>query len=518
MRVLGFVLLLASTLAADVVVLKGGAKVPGRVVDKADHYEVTSDGVLRTYLKEEVDKIVSSPKEFLGDSDKLFDEARADYQKALGLSSPEEQNAVLKQAIAKVARARESYSAALDLFPEDGSLDKQIMLLMQLMRLLRERVHLDESRGPGTGGSGPRAAPTVTILADDALTTLLDPARRNDPARRAAAIASFRAQRTDLAYAAVMFLAKSDAEMKLEGAVLKAAQDYFEKPWLKEPQKLTPAIHLQAAQFVASMRGKSDTAAAAEALQPFAIAHLSGAGPGPDLEKTAKILGLVVQNGLVGTPEGHAVRDLDTWIANGEFDLAVMAFVNEYRTVDTPAVRFVWSYALLRVVTAKKRGFERPVSALETVKVSAPGVQDHVAALAKSIKAVATCNICTGAGKLRCTNCHGKKETKFICTRCKGKGHTISSLGAELLCGPCKSTGIAAIVKCEKCKDGYFDCKQCDHKPHTPPELDDILTSSACPACDGRGLAFRNAAVPCRSCLGLGLKLVPKADPAKVLQ
>ena len=45
MRILGFLLLLTSSLFADVLVLKGGAKVPGRVVDKPDHYEVTSEGV-----------------------------------------------------------------------------------------------------------------------------------------------------------------------------------------------------------------------------------------------------------------------------------------------------------------------------------------------------------------------------------------------------------------------------------------------------------------------------------------
>ena len=218
MRILGFLFLLTSSLFADVLVLKSGMKVSGRVVDKADHYEITSEGVLRTYLKDEVDKIVNSPKEFLGDSDKLFEEARADYKKALDSSSPAEQNAVLKAAIAKVARARESYSAALDLFPEDGNLGKQIMLLMQLMRLLRERVHLDESRGPSGGGGGnqPPPPPTITLAADDALATLLDPARRNDPARRAAAVASFRGQRTDLAVAAIMFLSKTDAEMKAE--------------------------------------------------------------------------------------------------------------------------------------------------------------------------------------------------------------------------------------------------------------------------------------------------------------
>lgn len=508
MRVFGFLLLLASSLAADVVVLKSGGRVTGRVVEKSEHVEVTSDGVLRTYLKDEVDRIVNSPKEFLGDADKLFDEARADYQKAIALTSNADQNAVLKAAIGKVARAREAYSATLDLFPDDGNLGKQIMLLMQLMRLLRERVHLDETRIPGTPSIGPRVEAPVVLQPDDALATLLDPAKRADPARRAAALASFRSQRGDLACAAAMFLSKTDADMKLEGPALKAVQDYFAKPWLREPQNLTPALHLQAAQYLAGIRS--------EALLPFAIAHLEGAGAGPDLEKTARSLGLVVQNGLVGTAEGHAVRDIDTWIAHGEFDLAVMAFINDYRAIDTPAVRFVWSYALLRLVQAHKKGFERPISAFETVKLTAPGVQDHLAALAKSIRAVASCNVCLGAGKLRCTNCHGKKETKFICQRCKGKGHTVSSLGAELLCGPCKSTGIASIVKCEKCKDGYLDCKQCD-KPRDPPDLDDILTTSPCPSCEGRGLAFRNAAVPCRSCLGLGVKLIPKSDPAKVL-
>jgi hypothetical protein len=88
---------------------------------------------------------------------------------------------------------------------------------------------------------------------------------------------------------------------------------------------------------------------------------------------------------------------------------------------------------------------------------------------------------------------------------------------AQISCVPCRATGITGILKCEKCKDGYFDCKQCDKKQRTPPELSDICDATPCPACDGRGLAFRNAAVPCRSCLGLGQKLAPKLDPSKIL-
>jgi hypothetical protein len=514
MRTAGFLLWAASALFADVVVLKDGTRVAGRVVEKPEFYEVTSDGALRTFLKEEVQKVVKTPAEFLGDADKLFDEARSDYHKAIALTETAPKNALLKEAIGKVTRARESYSAALDLFPEDGQLGKQIMLLMQLMRLLRERVSHDYIGGPMVGTGTSRPAPVVTLQPDDALTTLLDPARRNDPARRAAAVAAFRGQRTDLAAAAIIFLMKTDAEMKLDGPALKAAQDYFDKPWLKEPGKLTPALHLQAAQHLASLRATS--AAAAEALQPFAIAHLSGVGAGPDLDKTARSLGLLVQNGLVGTPEGHAVRDLDTWLANGEFDLAVMAFVNEFRSIDTPAVRYVWSYALLRLVQARKRGFERPIGALESVKLSGTVAQDHLATLVKSIRAVASCNSCLGIGKLRCTNCHGKKEIKYVCGKCKGKGFSTNTFGAQISCVPCRATGVERLLKCEKCKDGVFDCKQCK-EPRTPPDLEDICSAAPCAACDGRGLAFRNAAVPCRSCLGLGQKLAPKLDPSKIL-
>ena len=61
-----------------------------------------------------------------------------------------------------------------------------------------------------------------------------------------------------------------------------------------------------------------------------------------------------------------------------------------------------------------------------------------------------------------------------------------------------------------------MDCRQCE-TPKPPPELGDICASSACASCDGRGLLFRKVLWPCRACLGAGLRLVPKADPAKLL-
>ena len=505
-------LALAGVAAADVVVLKDGTRVPGRVVEKSTHYEVaTPDMGLRTFLKEEVEKILKDPKELLGDSDKLYEEAKKDFEKILAAPAAE-QNALVRDAVSKVSRVREAYATALDLFPDDDKLGKQLMLVMQLMRLLRDRMGSEIAKRPAAGT--PSATPEAPALpADDALTVLRDPAKRNDPARRGAARASFQAQRSnDVAVAALMFLAKTDAEMKIEGPVLKAVQEYLEKPWLTEGK---PEKHLEAARHLADL--KKTSPAAVDALLPFAITHLSNATPGPEVDKAARALGLVVSNGKIGTAEGHAVADLNSWIASGDFDLAVLAFVREHRSTDTPMVRFVWSYALLRLVTDRKRGFERPVDALSKISTADVAFRDHVAALGKSIKAAGSCGTCLGEGKVRCTNCHGKKTIIVVCVKCKGKGHTVNSLGAELLCLPCKGTGNSAAIVCDKCKEGTFDCKQCP-APKPPPALEDMIDAAPCADCQGRGLAFQKARVPCRPCAGLGQKLIPKADPSKVLK
>ena len=513
MRLVAFVLLGAGVLAADVVVLKDGSRVAGRVVDKPTHVEVTTpDMGLRTFLKEEVEKILKDPKELLGDSDKLFDEAKKDFERILA-APPAEQNALVREAVAKVTRVREAYATALDLFPDDDKLGKQLMLVMQLMRLLRDRMGSEIAKRPDAPGpSTSPAAPPSLPAGDDAWAVLRDPAKRGDPARRNAARNAFQGRRDDLSRAAALFLSRTDAEMGLAGPVLKAAQDYLDATF-KEPGAFTPEKHLAAAQRLVEAR----KAGSLDALQPFALVHAAYAPPGPESEKAARALGLVVANGRMGSAEGHAVADLTGWIASGDFDLAVLAFVREHRAVDTPAVRYVWSYALLRLVTAKKRGFERPVEALGRISTGDAAFRDHVAALQKSIKAAGSCGTCLGEGRVRCTNCHGKKQIIVVCAKCKGKGKTLSSLGAELVCGPCKSTGNSAAIVCRECKDGYFDCKQCP-APKPPPALEDMVDASPCAECDGSGQAFSKARFPCRPCSGLGLKLVPKADPAKVLR
>ena len=610
MRTAVLFILLPTALAADVVVLKEGGRVSGRVVDKQSHWEVTTEQGLRTYLKDEVDRVITSPQEFLGDADQQFEQVKQDYQKALGISAPAEQNAALKDAIARLSKAREAYSGARDLFPEDKhvGMDQKLMQIMQLMRLLRERVSSEVARSvvPGTSSTGtPRVdRPAVPSALHGAFAMLSDAGRRGDSSSRKAAGDVFREQRAgvpdlyDLATAAMLFLSKNDAEWKLTGPGLAALQEYLCKPWIKDTMNLTPAAHQEAAAFladkIAALR-KADSSASAEALLLFAIGHLGCAPVGLEREKVAKALGLAVTNGLPGTPEGLALRDLNLFISLGEYDLAGRLYVNDYRGIDTSALRLVWSWSLLELAVQKKKGFDRAISGLSGLKGDLSVVANAVA-LAASIQTATPCSNCGGDGWLRCTNCHGQKTIYNICKACNGARMSTSSLGAGVFCSSCKGTGIASKIECEKCKDGYSrcpkcklpNCEACGSSARTrcptcrglkvikstcqacggkgtesgrgggkgagmrvcasckgsgnekiakcstctngfldcpkceplrkPPTLEDICTTAPCVLCEGRGLAFRRVAWPCKACMGLGQKLTPKSGSGKVLQ
>jgi hypothetical protein len=533
MRIPTFLLLLCSALGADVVLLKDGTKVTGRVTDKADHVEVATEAGLRTYLKDEVDRIITQPKEFLGDAEKALDEVKQTYQATLAIDNPSEQQERIKAAITRLKTAREAFSAARELFPEDkyADLDQKLMQVMQLMRLCRDRLHSEAFANPDF--SPGRRAPASGMQLTEAFSILLDPAKRSNAGQRAAARDAFRIQRAsspeiyEIATAAMLFLSRSEAEWNLQGPALKVLQEYFARPWLRDPVKMTAVMHQEAAQYLAdqsSLLKKSDPAAQVEPITLFGIGHLGHAPLGPESDKLARLLGLQVVNGIAGTPEGHVVRDLSGWIGAGEYELAVMAWVKEFRGTDTPITRFVWSYALLRSVQAKKKGFERPIAGFNSVPASTPALRDHLMAIVKSIKAVAICNTCGGEGKLRCTNCFGKREIRYVCQKCKGAGKipdagygTLGGSAPLIPCFPCRGRGYDKLIKCEKCKEGYNECRQCDRKQHTAPELEDICTLSPCEQCDGRGFVFRRILWACKSCMGVGQKIAPKADPAKML-
>jgi len=532
MRVILAVLLCGGLLRADVLVLKDGRKIPGKVVEKPGHYELTDEGGLKTFLREEVEKVLASPKDLLDGVDAGFEEAKKEFTEAVDLKDAARQTALLKQAIAKVTRVREAYAAARELFPEDkyADLDLKLVQVMQLMRLLRERVGSEVARSlappaPAPAGPARPAAPppppppppppAAALGLQDALAILCDPAKRAEPSLRSTARDAFRTHRAslgagpDVGTAALLFLSRPEADWKLQGPAQAAFQDYLQKPWFRGAP--AAADHLQAASHLAAAAKTSP--AAAEALGLFAMAHLSQAPAGPESDRAAQGLGLAAREGRLGTLEGHAVRDLGEWIASGDFDFAALAYAREFKAAaDTPSVRFLWAVALLRQALARARGYEKAAAALEAVRPADPAFRDHVAALAKSVKNVAVCSSCSGAGKSRCTACHGRKEVRTDCAPCRGTGAVNLTP-----CRPCGGRGFLKLQRCSKCRDGFPECRACDKRPRQAPSLDDVLLGAPCAPCEGRGTAFRALAIPCRSCWGLGQKLTPRADPSKIL-
>lgn len=122
----------------------------------------------------------------------------------------------------------------------------------------------------------------------------------------------------------------------------------------------------------------------------------------------------------------------------------------------------------------------------------------------KSVRAVALCPLCEGAGCLRCTVCHGLKEIRRDCESCEGKASTRDTTGSE------------KRVPCVACEEGYVKCAKCTG-PRAHPKLEDICARSPCDLCEGRGLLFKKVCWPCPACLGLGERLTPKLDPEKKL-
>jgi hypothetical protein len=198
---------------------------------------------------------------------------------------------------------------------------------------------------------------------------------------------------------------------------------------------------------------------------------------------------LVPREGVLGSEEGHAINELQYWIGWADYDLAEVAYRTQGRKLNSPSVGFVRSWGLLRWAVAKKGGFDKVLAALDEIRATDKAFQDHVGALAQSVRAAMPCRNCDGKGKIRCVRCHGRGRIP------SDDGETSA---------------------CDACENGSLKCPKCEG-PREAPLLKDICDASPCRACEGRGLAFKSVRWPCGECRGVGQKLVPKTDPGKKL-
>jgi hypothetical protein len=217
--VLGFFML------KDGIILNDGRKLSGRVVEKPNGYEVTVEGQTLSFPKEEVRRWIKTPREILGDADEQYEAAKKIYQEAVLLKDEKVAESGFREALPKVARARDAYVEARDLFT-DGypELNSRLIDVMTLLRLVRERIgsRIASSEPPVKAAvtplpPKPLPAVTITVTMSDALAILVDPVRRADEAQRIQARALFweASATSDVATAGYLFLSRDDEDWQL---------------------------------------------------------------------------------------------------------------------------------------------------------------------------------------------------------------------------------------------------------------------------------------------------------------
>jgi hypothetical protein len=172
---------------------------------------------------------------------------------------------------------------------------------------------------------------------------------------------------------------------------------------------------------------------------------------------------------------------------------------------------------MLRLVERKKRQYDRAIQALEGIAVTDPSFKEQITTLAKAIRLRAPCSSCDGAGRVRCTFCHGQMAEKTPCVPCKGRGFLDIPNEPNGIrdCEPCKTTGYTKTVICEKCARSFLKCPKCE-RPRAAPALTELCAMTPCTGCEGRGQIFGRTAWTCPACHGVGLRIVPNLEPLKI--
>ncbi len=104
----------ASPAAADGLILKDGRKLIGRVVEKADGFEVSVEGQTLAFAKDDVRQWVKSPKDLLGDADRLFSEAKQTYLEAVEMKDARAADARFREALPEYERSLEAFPNRLN--------------------------------------------------------------------------------------------------------------------------------------------------------------------------------------------------------------------------------------------------------------------------------------------------------------------------------------------------------------------------------------------------------------------
>ncbi|HVR87611.1 MAG TPA: hypothetical protein VMU54_25010, partial [Planctomycetota bacterium] len=222
-----------------------------------------------------------------------------------------------------------------------------------------------------------------------------------------------------------------------------------------------------------------------------------------------------------GRKEGLAMDDYRKWLASGEYGMGIVQFTRDYKNVNETPVKYALGLLYLFRALGENRDYQKAAVYLDAAAAgTVPAARDHLAALAKSIRSLAPCNICGGTHKVNCFFCKGKIKVDILCQGCGGSGRINKLVGGVVTCPQCSGRGRFTNVDCPKCKGaGQIECKGrgCAHEV-PKPTFESFAEAYQCPSCLGHGSLMRHVAFLCPECSGIGLILQPKADPTKVLR
>ena len=320
----------------------------------------------------------------------------------------------------------------------------------------------------------------------------------------------------------------SDAQVTMAPAArtasgdrLKAAFDALPPgTWMSAPA----AEHLRAAKSAAApARDRGDVVLRAQAAG-HAGAALAAGTPQEILEARLVLHGL----GYVGTPEGRWERledrraaEMGRLVANGKPEDARALL---------PGSRFAQDFfgayrgAALGLLAPIRNvdDLNRASTALEgaLLKASTSGESRHLLALKGSLTGFGICSSCGGTPAKICSTCRGKGTRTEACLPCKGQGYIITvGIGAtgNKTCGACGGQPIRGTRPCEKCDGkGSRSCAKCQGVTRLPAATD-LSRTRPCVSCGGSGGHGESVHHACSSCAGMGVQLVPAADPESTL-
>lgn len=215
----------AATALGDWVVLKDKRKFAGLVTDRGTEVDVkASDGAVRTFKREEIERVLESPRDVSREADRACDEALALFQKGGEAADAVARNELLKQAVAILEKAKNSLDHWREIFPEEvfGYLDTAMQRVVKNMKLCRERRIAEGTaggaQGGADGGAGGSAGQGADLPVGKSLAELVADLKSPEGAVRRAAVLAIGAKREEKGLPDVVRLLREEKDEGVRAA------------------------------------------------------------------------------------------------------------------------------------------------------------------------------------------------------------------------------------------------------------------------------------------------------------